>query len=141
MKVCVTKAYQLDLLRAIRESPVAAMPDAEATMRDCLGRSADVWFGLVDGVLVCMWGLCPPTILSSSAWLWLFTINILPEHKFLFVRHSQLWVARMLDLYPEITGDMVEGGPKRWLKWLGAEFGPPEGQRIPFVIKRRVLHG
>src|SRR5438477_12156295 len=126
MKVTITKRHGLDLRQMIMASPAAKLPDAEAIMRDCLGRSAEVWFGLVDEALVCMWGLIPPTLLSESAWLWLFTTNILPEHKFLFVRHSQLWVSKMLDLYPEITGDMLEGGPKRWLKWLGAEFESPK---------------
>jgi hypothetical protein len=47
----------------------------------------------------------------------------------------------MLQRYPTIVGNCIVGEYKsiRWLKWLGAKFGRPEGNKVPFVI--RAKHG
>jgi hypothetical protein len=105
----------------------------------CLMLSSDLWVGIVNEELICFWGLAPSTLLSNSAHLWLYTVEALKKHEFVFVRKSQLVVEAMLDLYPTITGytDRRRSKAIRWLKWLGAEFGHPEGDDIPFVIRRR----
>lgn len=141
MKVAITSRSEVALRDIIARSECAHIPDAEQILRECLYRSREVRFGLINGDLACMWGLIPPTILSSTAWLWLVTTEIVAEHKFLFVRHSQRWMEEALKVYPEITGDCLLGNlpAQRWLKWLGAEFREPVGGRWPFVI--RAKHG
>jgi len=102
-------------------------------------RSEEVRYGMVDGKIACVWGLIPPTLLSNKAYLWLLTTDIVAEHKFLFVRHSQRYVEEALKQYPIIVGDCLIGNASamRWLRWLGAEFGEPDGGRIPFMIKAK----
>jgi hypothetical protein len=108
------------------------------TMDFCLTMSVVIWAGFIDDVMVCIWGVIPPTLMSNQAYLWLFTTDALKGHEFLLVRHSQLVVKEILDEYPSIVGHAIAGSDKsiRWLRWLGAKFGEPQGMAIPFRISR-----
>lgn len=127
----------LDVKDIIQRSPVAFIDGAEEILRECMDRSIEVRYGMVDDVVACVWGLIPPTYLSTQAWLWLLTTDIIAEHKFLFIRQSQRYIAEALKRYPEIIGDtdIANESAKKWLKWLGAEFGHPYNGRVPFIIK------
>src|SRR5277367_3108840 len=137
--IAIRKSKDFDLRDVLRRSAVEMLPDAEEIMKDCLYRSIEVRYGLIDGVVACVWGLIPPTLLSDRAWLWLITTDIVAEHKFLFIRHSQRYIELALKEYPYIIGDCLASNhaAKRWLQWLGAEFHEPVGGRIPFVIKAK----
>ncbi len=143
MTVAIRKNEAIDVRDIVRRSPVANLPGAEDILRDCMYRSVEVRAGLVDGQVACMWGLIPPTILSNTAWLWLLTTDIVAEHKFLFIRHSQRYIEEALKEFPNIIGDVeVTNRPaQKWLKWLGAEFKESDGRKIPFVIRAKVLNG
>lgn len=102
----------------------------------CQSMSSEVWTGRIDGELVCIFGLIPPSLISTQAYLWMHATEKVNEHKFRFVRHSMLAVEQMLKLYPTITGHCVIGATSsiRWVKRLGAVFGEPVGPYIPFHI-------
>ena len=139
MRIAVRNDTATDLGDIVRRSPVAHVADAERTLRECMKRSIEVQYGMLDGEVACMWGLIPPTLLSNQAYLWLLTTDIVAEHKFLFVRHSQRYVEEALHVYPNIIGDVIVGSDSavRWLRWLGAEFLPPVGGRVPFTIRAK----
>lgn len=101
--------------------------------------SGDIWTGYIDDRLVCWWGLIPPSLLSNQAYLWMHATDAVKEHQFLFVRHSQRVVERMLERYDTILGHCEIGASDsmRWLRWLGAEFHDPERNVIPFVIRSK----
>lgn len=102
----------------------------------CTSFASHLWIGYVGEIPVCAWGLVPPTFLSDSAYLWLYSTDAVDEYKFLFVRHSQLIMEEMKKLYPVIYGVCALSQPKsiRWIKWLGGEFGYPGESHIPFMI-------
>jgi hypothetical protein len=108
------------------------------TMDFCLLMSTTIWAGFIDDELACIWGVIPPTLMSTQAYLWLYTTDVIEEHQFVLVRHSQMVVEEILKEYPSIVGHATLGSGKsiRWLKWLGAKFGPPMGTGIPFRITR-----
>ena len=95
--------------------------------------------GVVDGKLICLWGLVPPTMLSDRAYLWMHTTDEAEKHEFLLVRHSQIEVRKMLEEYPRIVGQCELAATRsiRWLKWLGAVFGDHDGKLVPFEIVRK----
>jgi hypothetical protein len=70
----------------------------------------------------------------------MFETPHLREHVFLLVRHSQRMIAEILLAYPTIIGHCKVDQRKsiRWLRWLGAEFGLPQGHLLPFTIKAPV---
>jgi hypothetical protein len=110
----------------------------EKTMDFCLLMSTIIWAGYIDDRLACMWGVIPPTLMSDQAYLWLYTTDVIKEHQFTLVRHSQIVVEEILKEYPSIVGHATLGASKsiRWLKWLGARFGQPQGTGVPFRITR-----
>lgn len=112
--------------------------DDERNFHLCMTRSSGLWGGMIDGQLVCLWGLVPPSLMSNSAYLWLYTLETMQGHEFLFVRYSQRVIEHMLQLFPTITGAVSKNNPKaqRWLKWLGAEFEFSAGEMIPFEIRK-----
>lgn len=95
--------------------------------------------GVIDGKLICLWGLIPPTMLSDQAYLWLHTTEAAKEHEFILVRRSPIEIKAMLEEYPRIVGHCEVGAEQsiRWLKWLGARFGDHNGRLIPFEIVRK----
>ena len=139
MTVTVLAKAPLNTADLIRRSPVANIPGAEEVLRECIYRSIEIRQGLLDGEIACAWGLIPPTLLSDTAYLWLLTTDIIAEHKFLFVRHSQRYIESALKAYPTIIGDVIGHNPsaRRWLQWLGAEFAPMVMGRTPFTIKAK----
>lgn len=120
-------------------APLGLNKHDQAIMDHCIAFSSDVWTGYVDGKIACMWGVAPPSLLATRAYLWLYHTPLVKEHQFLFVRHSQRIIEGLLKEYDLITGHFVIGGPDsmRWLKWLGATFGEPEGNLIPFQIRKK----
>ena len=129
-----------DVHEIIRRSPISHIPDADKTLRECMYRSTDVRCGMVDGVIACMCGLIPPTLLSDKAYLWLLTTDIVAEHKFLFVRHSQRYVEEALKEFPIIVGNCAINNHSaiRWLRWLGAEFDTEiVNGHFGFVIRKK----
>ena len=99
----------------------------------------ETWTGYVDGRLVCCWGLIAPSMLSNQAYLWMYTTDAVRDHQFLLVRHSQKVIEGALRDYEVIVGHCLVDAKDsiRWLKWLGATFGEPDGHAIPFAIRRR----
>ncbi len=141
--ISIQSISNIPLSEVLRRSPACGLPDAEATLREAVNRSIEVRYGLLDGEVACMWGLIPPSLLSTTAYLWLLTTDIIAEHKFLFIRHSQRWMEDALKTYPIIIGDvLVSNAPARkWLDWLGAEFSAPFQGHLKFVIRKKTLHG
>jgi hypothetical protein len=109
-------------------------------MEYCFDMSTCIWTGHIDGQLACIWGLIPPTLLSNQAYLWLYTTDVIKEHQFILIRHSQLVMEEILKRYKSVCGHVVFGSGDsksvRWLKWLGAKFGEPEENGVPFRITR-----
>jgi hypothetical protein len=127
------EAYDL-----IYPAHLAMLPVSDQqVMHQSMANSTRVWLGWDDEKIICVWGLVPPTLLSDRAYLWLYTTQHLTSHVFHLVRHSQRMVQQMLKEFPELAGHCAIDQPKsiRWLKWLGAKFGDPQGPFLPFTIK------
>jgi len=110
----------------------------QRAMDFCLLMSTQIWAGFVDGEPICVYGVIPPSLMSNQAYLWLYTTGLLKEHQFVLIRHSQMVIEDVLKQYSSIVGHAVLGADKsiRWLKWLGAKFGHPQGNALPFRIER-----
>jgi hypothetical protein len=109
----------------------------QETMQRTMSNSSRVWIGFNDDAILCAFGLIPPTMLSNRAYLWLYTTHHMTEHVFVFIRHSQRMVQEMLQEFPVIVGHGTTDAPRslRWLHWLGAKFGEPQGRFLPFTIE------
>ncbi len=137
-KVEIHKNAAVNPIDVIAKSPVSGVPDAVETLVGYLAQSHSKFVGYYEGQIACVMGLIPPTCLSTSAYIWLLHTDLVEAHKFLFIRHSRMWIADVLKLYSSIYGHVDPTHPERirWLKWLGAEFGPADGRLVPFRISR-----
>ena len=142
MSVAIVRKSDFDVGDIIRRSEVAKIPDVHKKLGQWLRMSEEVWVGLWDDEVACVWGLVPPSITSNRAHLWLLTTDIVAEHKFIFIRKSQLVIEDALKRYDALVGQVALGNfaAKRWLTWLGATFGPPEMGFWPFIIRRKEWH-
>jgi hypothetical protein len=109
-------------------------------MQRSMANSAQVWIGEIEGKVVAVWGLMPPTILSDIAYLWLYATKDARLHMLTFIRQSRGIIKLMLDQFPTLVGhckiENLRG--QRWLRWLGAEFGDPiNGLIYPFTIRAK----
>ena len=133
--------YRLDPQAAydlIFDEHLSVLPyDRQEIMKRTMLNSTRIWIGEDEGGIVAVWGLIPPTLLSDRAYLWLQTTKHFTQHTFVFIRHSQRAVQEILREYPTIIGHGHVGHTRslRWLRWLGAQFGEPQGQFIPFTIE------
>lgn len=141
MTVKITQAKSINVADIIARSEFKDKPySASHQLKRFIELSEIVRVGKVDDVVCCVWGLIPPSLLSSKAYLWLLTTDQLVEHQFVLVRYSQLEVAKLLEDYETIIGHCSVKQPKsiRWLRWLGAEFYDVDSLgRLPFEIRRK----
>jgi hypothetical protein len=136
----VTEIKQLNAAQARRVFDEAKFDKLYDKALDfCLLMSTTIWGGFVDGKVICIWGVIPPTLMSHQAYMWLHVTDALKEHQFILIRHSQMVIEDVLKEHPSIVGHCAMGATKsiRWLKWLGAKFGHPQGDAVPFRINRQ----
>ncbi len=141
MKVRIVQDFNPNVSDIISRSEYKDNPrDAIDRLKKYVCVSQVIRVGMVDDVISCIWGLIPPSFISTKAYLWLLTTDQTSSHQFLLVRHSQIEIERILREYDIIVGHCSSKQPKsvRWLKWLGAEFmDPDELGRLPFQIRRK----
>lgn len=135
----IKEATSYSARQVFEKSGIKELPGAEETLETLLIRSKVRHIGFVDGEVAAMWGLVPQSLLSNQAYLWLLTTELAEQHKFLLVRYSQMFVAQALEHYETLVGHCAAGNfsTKRWIRWLGGEFGTGNGKLVPFVIKRK----
>ena len=138
MSVFIKTVDSVDLSKVLREAQVELSPKEARIIDHCHNLSFTTWVGYNDGTLVCAWGIIPPTVLSDEVYLWLHTTQAISTSQFLFVRHSQLFVQRLLGEYSAVVGHVrVEAaGSRKWLKWLGATFSPGRNGFLNFRIEK-----
>jgi|SRR6516162_2990018 hypothetical protein len=142
MEVEIRPANHMDLLGLISRTEFASIAGAEESLRHHMLLSEDAWIGKIDGELMIAWGVIPPCMLSSSAYVWVLVADALkrPEYKFIFARYSQRIKDILLQKYDSLFGYCYpyQQDSLRWIKFLGAEFRElDERNRIPFKIRRK----
>lgn len=141
MSAKIIAANKAETKRLIFESKGGILtPEESATLEEYLMFSIYLQTGSIDGKFCCAWGLVPPTLLADKAYLWMYSTDEVEQHKFLFVRKSQIAVEEMLKHYPILVGCCETGKTRsvRWLRWLGARFFEPVDPRyLPFEIRKR----
>lgn len=142
--VTVVKARDdIDLDDLLFRSPNRNVDGAGEILRQWFRSSDEVWIGKVDDKIACAFGIVAPSFISNEAYLWLIHTDLVEAHKFLFIRHSQLFIEGLLRDWSMIKGHVAVGNSsgRRWLEWLGAEFFPNlslDNNFVPFSIRKKV---
>lgn len=138
MNSLIKKVDSEHLSEVLEKAHVELTPRESKMLNVCRNMSLTTWIGYNNDELICIWGVIPPSIISEEVYLWLHTTGAIKTSQFIFVRHSQMVIQELLKEYKLITGHVSVNAPasKRWLKWLGAEFGHPKAGMFPFRIER-----
>ncbi len=94
--------------------------------------------GLVNDELVCMWGVCPISLLSGSGSPWMLGTDLIKKKQRIFLRRSKPWLddIRKDYRYLENFVDARNTLSIKWLKWLGFEMDEAE----PYGIHGEPFH-
>ncbi len=103
-----------------------------------LEASRDATTGLADGRVVCMFGVGPAAIISTTGIPWLLTTDGVERHARAFLKRNKAVVAAMRAKYPLLRNYVDERNTVaiKWLKWLGFEILPAE----PFGMEGLPFH-
>lgn len=110
--------------------------DNQDTMARSLRNSPDAWVAYDDDRVLAFAGVIPPTLLSDTAYFWLYTTIHFKSRRITCTRISRRLVTAALACYPILVGHCTEQS-RRWLLWLGASLREPIGPLIPFEIRAR----
>ena len=94
--------------------------------------------GLVNDELVCMWGVCPISLLSGSGSPWMLGTDLITEKQRIFLRRSKPWLDDIRKDYRYLENFVDERNVLsiKWLKWLGFEMNEAE----PYGIHGEPFH-
>ena len=94
--------------------------------------------GLVNDELVCMWGVCPISLISSSGSPWMLGTDLIEKKQRIFLRRSKPWLEDIKKGYKTLENHVDERNTLsvRWLKWLGFEMNKAE----PYGVNGELFH-
>jgi len=129
----------VDAFNLVWEREFIGRPEDEVRRIEWEFRSSRPCFAaFIDMTLLSVGGVIPTTLLADSAYLWIYTTPLVAKHRVLFTKASLVYLHKVLDLYPLLYGSCRLDSPRsqRWLRWLGATFFPPQGDLVPFELRR-----
>ncbi len=132
---CLRQADRAEVWAAHRQTP-------EEALHWSVTHATHAWAGLADGDLVCLWGVCPASLLDREGIPWLLGSDAVKTHARIFLHRSRPLLAEMLRSYRRLTNrvDARNRVSIRWLTWLGftlfpaAPFGPDGLPFHPFTL-------
>jgi hypothetical protein len=132
------------VLRAADREEVDALTgrDPRAVLVESVERSVSAWAGVVDGELVCLFGVAPLSLAGVTGVPWLLGSDAVARFGGPFLRCNRTYLREMLREFPVLRNvvDARNAVSIRWLGWLGFTLGTPQpmGVRglpfIPFVM-------
>ncbi len=138
------KVRQADLDEIEAASGMLGEAPLEALVKS-LTASGSPKTGLIDGEVVCMFGVATNTLLSVRGCPWLLSSDLLIDHAKPFLRRSREYVNSLKEDYMYLC-NFVDARNKhaiRWLEWLGFDilptqaYGPYGIMFHPFEMKRQ----
>lgn len=127
-------------MRVADRREIEAVNDATPleALRISLARSTEVWAGMVDTEVACIFGVGPLSLLGGEGCPWLLGADLVERHAFAFARRNRAMVARWLQTYRVLRNvvDARNARAIRWLGWLGFVLQPP----VPYGVARLPFH-
>ncbi|BCS54783.1 hypothetical protein [Geobacter sp. SVR] len=110
--------------------------EPESALRISLRTSLAAWTGTVDGVPVCMFGVCDGEMGEGRPWM-IGTAD-LERYAVIFLRRCRKQVERMLDIRPVLANYVSVDNNRaiQWLTWLGFTIDAP----LPWGARRQLFH-
>lgn len=119
--VPATEEHALEMAQWLRPEDAASGRDPVEAVSLCMEASRAAWAAVEGGRVICLWGVCCPSLLGSTAELWLLGSRRLEDYPLQFLRHAREFVAEMQQQYPrlEINVHVKYRRALRFARWLG----------------------
>jgi hypothetical protein len=137
-----TEQHAAEIIPHVRQADIdefyaAALIGPEEVLRRSMAASSVNWSGIINGEVVCMFGVCPASMLTGFGVPWMAGTDKLEYHQMTFLRRCRPALAAMQKLYPRLENfvDARNTAAKSWLHWLGftLEDAQPYGAlQLPF---------
>lgn len=137
MTATISTISRDEIARLISSKAWGNISEAQSgNLKRWLKSTTMMWAGRINGRLVCVFGVVPPTVIADTAYLWLWETDQVKGNEFIFVRKSQIVIRELLQRWPRLVGMCKCDAERsqRWLRWLGARLGEPRDGFVPFVI-------
>ena len=84
--------------------------------------------GLVNDELVCLWGVCPISMLSSKGAPWMLSTDVIEKYPLTFLKRCKPVIKKLKQDYNHLENhvDVRNTVAIHWLKWLGFKFDEPK---------------
>ena len=94
--------------------------------------------GLVNDELVCMWGVCPISLISSRGSPWMLGTDLIKKKQNIFLRRSKPWLEDIKRDYRHLENyvDARNTLSIKWLKWLGFKME----EAMPYGVNGEPFH-
>lgn len=108
-----------------------------SALETSLSLSSHAWAGLVNGSVVCMWGVAPTSLMAGEGVAWLLGSDLIDQYRRAFVKAHARSLPAVLECYSHVFNHVDARYTKsvEWLRWLGFEIQPPQPfgfQGLPF---------
>lgn len=100
--------------------------------------SDEPFTGLLDGEVVCIFGVADVTFMSDKGVPWMMTSDLIKKTARVFLYVSNVYTQEILKRYNVLENyvDVRNTVAVKWLKWLGFEFdeeAPYGAEQLPFM--------
>jgi len=101
--------------------------------------SPETFTGLLDGHVVCIFGVAQNSLLSEDGVPWLLTSDLIHKAAYTFLRVNKVYVNEIRKKYKKLENyvDCRNKMAIRWLSWLGFEMDKPQPYGPDNVMFRR----
>lgn len=119
-----------------REIWRTSMSAPAAAIERAIGSSERAWTALIDGEIMCVFGVVTSSLVTARGSPWLLGSDLIAEYPYEFLGHSRDFLERMKSGYDGLTNyvDVDNDVSITWLKWLGFAF---EDEPMPYGILQR----
>jgi len=115
------------------ELEAATSIDVHTLIKDSVEMSTYTQTGLIDDELVCMWGVCPISMIGRKGSPWMLSTTLIEKYPLTFLKRCKPVVKKFTESYTFLENhvDVRNTVAIHWLKWLGFKFDEPK----PWGIK------
>lgn len=117
----VREADRVELWEAAEVEPLEALAMS-------VENSLEAWTGIVDGEIVCMFGLSAPSMTGDVAFPWLLGTDLIRRHAKVFLGLNRPVIERWQTLFPVLLNYVHSSNTTAmaWLRWMGFTIFNPE---------------